>query len=466
MAASTGASKKLLTKWIVSLLIPILVYFLLPVDGKTVTQPMAMFLAVTVWAVCLWATEAMNDVAVALILPVLYVALCGVKQGVVYSPWLSEIPLIAIGGFALGKMMMDTGLGRRIGLSCVRIMGGSYVGTLIGFTIAMMIVSAMVPSVIGKAAIFCAISIPLCDALDYKPKSREATAIVLTCFLAEAGSNLCYMTGASTTVLGLGIIGKATGIHTTWLEYAMHNFLPGLFYTAMSLALVILILPTKVNRQALRAVVHAKYEELGPVTPDQKKTAILLIATIIMLVTDKFHGIGAGLVMIGVTFVAFLPGIKLMDGPKFAKINFAPLFFVMGCMTIGSAGGALKVTGWLAGLALPYFQNLGESTIGLASYALGVVVNFLLTPLAGIGSMTAPLSEFALQLNMDPRILFYPFMFGMDNYIFPYEFAVLLFFFSTGYIHFGDMVKVLAARMVLAAAFVVFIGIPYWKFVI
>ena len=336
-----GARGTLAVKWIISIAIPIIVYFLIPIDGQAVTYEMAMFLAITTWAVCMWAMDAMNEVAVGLVLPVLYIVLCGVKQQVVYSPWLSEVPIIVIGGFALGKILQETGLGKRIGLACVRCMGGSFVGTLIGITLAVSIVAPLVPAITGKAAIFCAIGISLCDALDFKPKSREATAVILTCCLAVASTKLCYLTGGADLVLGMGLLHKVSGINTAWMEYPIHNFLPGMLYTAMSVGLVMLILPSRVDRQALRATLQIKYQELGPVTPEQKRAALLMLATLILLATDKLHGVAAGLVLIGITFVAFLPGVRLLDGPKFSKINFAPLFFIMGCMTIGSAGGFL-----------------------------------------------------------------------------------------------------------------------------
>jgi hypothetical protein len=43
---------------------------------------------------------------------------------------------------------------------------------------------------------------------------------------------------------------------------------------------------------------------------------------------------------------------------------------------------------------------------------------------------------------------------------------VLLYFFSTGYMLFKDMVKVLALRMVLTGFFIAFIAIPFWKFIL
>jgi len=467
MNAATGTlDPRTILKWAASLLIPLGVYLLLPVDGKVMTQPMAMFLAVTTWAVCVWAMDIINEVSVGLLLPVLYIILCGANMKAAYAPWTSEVPIIVIGGFTLGKILQDTGLGKRIGITCVRLMGGSFVGALCGITIAVFIVAPLVPAITGKAAIFCAIGISLCDALDFKPKSREATAVILTCCLAVASTKLCYLTGGADLVLGMGLADKVMGAKTAWIDYAIHNFVPGTIYTLMSVALVVFLLPSKVDRKSLCATLQTKHQELGLVTPEQKRAAALMIATLVLLATDKLHGINAGLVLILITFVSFLPGMKLMNAEKFGKINFAPLFFIMGCMAIGSVGNALKVTQWLAGSILPYFHGMSATWAGVASYVTGVAVNFLLTPLAATTTITSPLAELGVQMQLNPRILYYSFQYGLDNYIFPYEYAVLLYFFSAGYMMFKDMVKVLAVRMVLTGGFIMAIAIPYWKMVL
>ncbi|HCU67666.1 MAG TPA: sodium:sulfate symporter [Desulfomicrobium sp.] len=467
MAATQSMFEKgTLVKWALSLVVPLVVFLSMPVDGTTVTKPMAMFLAITAWAVTVWATDIINEIAVGLALPVLYIVFCGVKQQVVYTPWLSEVPIIVIGGFALGKILQDTGLGKRIGLTCVRAMGGSFVGALWGLTLAVFIVAPLVPAVTGKAAIFCAIAISLCEALDFKEKSREATAVMLAACLAVMSTKICYLTGGADTVLGMGLVEKVTSTKTTWMEYAYHNFLPGTLYTIMSLLLVTFLLPSKVDRKTLQPVLEAKLKEMGPVTREQKTASLLMLLTLVLLATDKLHGVAAGLVLILITFAAFLPGINLLNGAKFGKINFAPLFFIMGCMTIGSAGGALKVTEWVANMLLPYFHDMSSSSASSMAYVFGVAVNFLLTPLAAITTMTSPLAELGLKLGMDPRMLYYSFAYGLDNIIFPYEYAVPLYFFSTGYILFTDFIKVMAVRMILAGLFVAFIAIPFWKFVL
>lgn len=458
--------KETLFKWALSLVIPLAVYFLLPQDGETLTRPMALFLAVTAWAVVVWATDIINEVAVGILLPVLYIIICGVPQKVAYGPWTSQVPIIVIGGFTLGKILQDTGLGKRIGLTCVRAMGGSFVGALWGLTLAVFIVAPLVPAITGKAAIFCAIAISLCEALDFRPKSREATAVILGTCLAVASSKLCYLTGGADLVLGMGLADKVMDTKTAWMQYAYHNFIPGTIYTAMSVGLVMFMLPSKVDRKTLGPILETKLKELGPVTKAQKTAAFFMLLTLILLATDTLHGINAGLILIMVAFASFLPGVGLMNGDRFSKINFAPLFFIMGCMAIGSAGGNLKVTQWIASITLPFFHEMSPTSAGTSAYILGALSNFLLTPLAATTTLTSPLVELGVQMDMNPRVLYYAFQYGLDNYVFPYEYAVLLYFFSSGFMLFKDMVKVLAVRMVLTAFFIAFIAIPYWKFVL
>ena len=194
----TGKNCSLALKWLISFAIPLIVYWAMPIDGQTVTHHMALFLSITTWAICIWAMDAMNEIAVGLILPVLYIVLCGVKQQVVYSPWLSEVPLIVIGGFALGKILQETGLGKRIGLTCVRCMGGSFTGTLIGITLAVSIVAPLVPAITGKAAIFCAIF-----GMIQNPAGIKGTILSLALIIVIVGVSYFYSAGHTVNIVDL-----------------------------------------------------------------------------------------------------------------------------------------------------------------------------------------------------------------------------------------------------------------------
>lgn len=466
MPEALAPNRILLYKWITNLIVPIAAYLLL-VQNSSLTPPMAAFLAVTLWAVCAWAMETLNDIAVGILLPGLYVLFCeGVNIGVVYAPWRSEIWIIAVGGFILGKIIQETGLGKRIAMGSVRAMGGSFSGALLGLTIGAIILSPLVPSIMGKAAILCGVAISLCDAMNFKPKGREATAIMLGACIAVGSTKLAWLTGAGDLVMGMGLVDKAMGTQTSWMEYAKYNFVPAMLYTFLSMGIVLVLLRSSVSRETIRSTVQQAYSELGPMSAEQKRAMLLLLVTVVLLSTDKLHGISAGVVLMIISALSFAPGMALMDAGRLSRVNFAPIFFIMGCMAIGSTGGFLKVTQWMAGLVLPLFSDTGTMLASLCSYATGVGMNFLLTPLAATSTLTAPITELGMRMGLDPRILYFSFQYGLDNLIFPYEYALYLYFFSSGYINFREMALVMAVRMLLAGLFVACIAMPYWRLVL
>lgn len=50
-----------------------------------------------------------------------------------------------------------------------------------------LIISPIIPSIMGKAALFTVIGLAICQALNLAPLSRAASGVMLTAFLAVAG---------------------------------------------------------------------------------------------------------------------------------------------------------------------------------------------------------------------------------------------------------------------------------------
>lgn len=165
-------------KWIFTFILPFVVYYSF-LFFEPSSDKIAMFFAVTLWAVSMWAFALMNDVIVALMLPVLYMVFCGTPPKILFNSWLGETPYILISGFILSRAMQETGLGKRIGLYCMKAANGSFMGALWGIMIASWIISALVPTLLGKAIIFCTILVAICEVLKLEKGSNAATALML-----------------------------------------------------------------------------------------------------------------------------------------------------------------------------------------------------------------------------------------------------------------------------------------------
>lgn len=453
--------KYLTLKWLINLLLPALI-LLIP-TSETFTPDIKVFFAITAWAVLCWLMGTLPETLVALILPVFYIMAKVAEANNVFSPWSTTIPWVVIGGMIFGAVLIGTGLAKRIAYWTILKMGATYMGTLVGLTLAGIILAPFIPTAMGKMAILAPIAIGICQALDLPAKSRAASAVMMTAFLAVTNPAFSYLTGGSHIIMATGLVGQVTGNTIAWSEYALHNWFIFTIWSFISLAIVLVVLRPEKELQA-KELIKQRYQELGPISTDEKKVACLMILILMALFTDKVHKLDAAWVFMIIAVICFLPKVNLMNNEKLRKINWGMIFFISGTMAIGSAAVASGAGKWLASVLFPYLTG-GEMYTLFAVWFFGVAINFVLTPLAATASFTVPIAEMAISSGINPVPVVYALLQGLDQYVFPYEYALLMFIYGFGYISLKNMIKVLIPRIILSAVFLVVIAYPYWKLV-
>lgn len=458
---SSSPLNKNLIKWLIVAAIPCLTYIWALSLG--LDAPARMFLVLTFCALSIWTLNVLPEPFVAMILPVLYIV-CGVgKPPQILGAWTGSAGWLVLSGLIIAEVMSSTGIARRIAVWSIKITGGSFHRLLWGFMLAGFIMAPFIPTVTGKAVIFALLAVGICEGFGIKADSREAATLLLGAMLAVAVPKLAYLSAGVDVALAMGLYAQATGTPVAWSAYFLHNFLPTIPYAAMSIYTVLLLLRPKLHFD-LQTFVSEQYNSLGPVRPEEKRAFTLLGLLLLALITDQIHKIDAGWIMLLVASLSFLPGFSLMTKKNLEKLPYTAVFFVVGCMTIGGAAKASGVDKSIAQALLPLLAG-GEAYTTFAVYVAGVVLNFLFTPIAAFSALTIPLVEIAKQIGIAPLPLVYSFSYGLDQYLFPYEFVVALYFYSTGYIRLAYFMKIFAVRMLLATAFLVVVLYPYWKFV-
>lgn len=451
---------KTILKWIITFGVPLIVAFMEPTAG--LKKPMLMFLAVTLWAMFCWMFNTINETIVGFILPVLYIVVGVAKPEVAFAPWLTNVPWIVFGGTILGAAMMSTGLAKRIAFRAILLTGGTFKRTLTGILIGGLILAPVIPSVMAKITIFSVIGVAICQALDLKPKSRAAGAVMMTSFIAVAGPKLSYLTGAADNTMAMGLVAKVTGHMISWGQFALHNAVIGIAYSFISLGLIFLFLKPEQEIDSLE-VIKSNYKELGSISADEKKMIAFLAFTTIMMVTDTLHKIDVGWILMIVGALLFFPKLGVLQAEKLSKLNFTMVFFVCGAMSIGTVAAKVGIVKIFAGILLPMLQGSHLYTF-MSVYFFGVVMKFFLTPLAATAMFMTTIAETAQKLGLHPYSLVYVFKYGIDQYVFPYEYAVLLFCYSFGYMSLNHVFRVMIPRIITTALFLALIAFPYWKF--
>ncbi len=459
---STEEKDRLLPfKWGLVVVLPAVIWWVAGTSGIPAAQ--VNFYTVTFIALLLWAMNLVPDVLPAIALPVAYI-LSGVgtaKQ--MMESWASPLGWLMLGSLIIGGAMMRSGLGKRIALWAMHITGGSFHRLLWGILAAGIIIAPFSPSPLGKASILVVVCVGICEALGLKKHSAEAASVMLAGYVAVSAPRGAFLSAASDVILYTGLISKVTGEPITWGMYFVHNFVPVLVYSVLSLLAVIFVLRPKAKLGA-KEYVEQEYAALPRFGRSEFKVTVFLALMILIFVTESFHKLNAGWLLLLLGCATALPGIRLTNSDHVQKLPYTAVFFVVGCMCIGSAAEYSGAGKALASLVLPHLQG-SELYMLSASYVAGAVLNFLFTPLAALGALTVPLSEAAVGLGLNPVPIIYAFAQGLDQYIFPYEMAALLFFYSLGWVSIKQIILVFSLRFVLGGISLLCVSYPWWKLV-
>lgn len=418
------------------------------------------FFGLTVLAIGLWGFNLLHEGLVAVMLPIGYLLLGVGTPKEVLSSWTQPMGWLILGGLMTGLVLMHTGLARRIALWSLHIAGGSFVRLLWGLLLAGFIIAPLMPTALGKGILISIICMGICDALGFSPRSREASTLLIAGYIATSAPRLGLYTGGGEVTLGMQLL-ESVGMGTTWFDYFIQCYLPNVLYSVCSIAVLIFVMRPKTRADA-RAYVEEQYAKLGPMTHKEKKATLLFLVLVVLMMTDKYHGINTGWIMMLVGFASFLPGLNLVDSRKFASLNMTSVLFVVGCMSIGAGAQATGVDMMCAEAIKPLLNGTSELVTCVTSFVTGVVINFLLTPVAAVSTFTVPLAQIADSIGMSPLAPTYSLMYGLDQYVLPYEYAVFLYFFSTGYIHLKNLMLVFAVRALVALLLLVAVLYPWW----
>ncbi len=448
--------------WVLSLAIPALI--LLTANGEGITREMVMFLAITAWAVVCWGTEILPAPMVGIILPIFYFAAKLAPAPIALAkPFATVIPWAVVGALMIGIIAQKTGLAKRIVLKCMVMTGSTYPGLFFAMFLSGLILTPLVPSATAKCAIMLALGVGACDALDLKKGSKEASAVLFASFLAVCAPRFGILTASLENLTITRLMATVTGTSVGYADFAAQNFIPAIIYSALSMSLALLLVrgKGKLNKEVLLQ----QYREMGPISRDEYIAAFLAVFAVVLAATQKYHGLPGMHLFVAVAALAYVPKINILDEKDFSKLAFPMIFFIAGSLAIGFVAGHVGVGKWLSDQMLPLAQSM-DSVFGLSTlaYAFGSLLNFILTPLAAQALMTVPLSELAVSMHMQPYPIVYSFLYGTDQYIFAYEFALLLLFCSTGHLRLQHAIKLLAIRMIMTPLFIGAIAVPYWTF--
>ena len=447
-------------RWSASFICAIVATFLLQSNSS---HSITLYWFGTILAIGIFAFDLLPTFVTAFLLLIFYI-LTGVSSpDTVFSGFLSPIPWMCLSGMLIGVLMEKNGLASRIALFTVSRIGTTPIRLYLAFLTAGYLVSAIIPDTITVTIIFMAIASGMCHSLNLPQSSRAASTLILAAFF---GSNI---SSASFLPNNIGLPGlimvQDMGITFSWVGFFVENLPYELLNALVSFTILHFFGSRELERyiNAFRNSAACELEALGSMSMREKKSLFLALVALLAFATESLHSLPGYYAFCAVVLLGFTPIFNLLSTNDLKEVQFPILFFIVGCMAIGTVAGELGLPAWLAQNLQPFLEQFNSGPlVSLFAYWTGIVTNMVLTPIAAATSLSVPMGEIATSLDLTIKPVLYSFLYGLDQFILPYELTPALIMFATGYVRIKDLLVVMPLRMLGTSVAVVIVAAFCW----
>lgn len=340
-----------------------------------------------------------------------------VLLGVVALPLFRAVPIErALAGFAdkyvwlvlaaffISRAMIKTGLGHRIALIFVRLIGKKTLGLGYSLVFTDFILASFIPSTGARSGgIILPIARSVTETYDSSPdngtEARLGTFLMTMLYQCEVILCATFLTGQASNVIIRDLTFKNSGIDLTYSLWFVSAIVPSLVSLIVIPLMIYRFFPPEI-KETPNAVTfaHEELEKLGRLTRHEKILLAVFIAVVTMWITSFWHGIDSTVVaLVGISALMvtrvlawrdlmdesnawevfiWYGGLVMMAG-ELGKTNIPSLF----AGVAADASGSFSWPIGLAILALVFFYA-HYAFASITAHVMAMFVPFLLVTVA------------------------------------------------------------------------------------
>lgn len=323
-------------------------------------------LGVFLWFITIMVTDALPKAIVGFASPMLVVLFAGIKPGVAFKAFSTDIFFLAGGAFVIAGIMMGTPLGKRIALKIVTWMKSSRVTKIqTGLGLADVAVGSVLPTV-SETALF----LPVTKAIGTLMKGKEHlpevkrinTALLLqTPGLTPLFTGVLILTSHFPNIILAGQL-EAEGIYISWIKWFWLNLplwglLPIMFWYVFTYFKL-----WKLEIPGAKEEIPKLKEELGPISRGEIWGLICIGIGLTLWITEELHHIKSGTVALMTATLLFMPWGKITFGSVNKHIMWDTWVLLGGAISLGTVLYDVGAVTWLADLIVEPIRGLGLPT--------------------------------------------------------------------------------------------------------
>lgn len=396
---------KVLVKWLIVLGCGLLIALIPPPEGVTreAWTLLAIFAATIIGSI----VQPLTGSAMVLLGVVAVALFRALPVEKALSGYSDKFVWLVLAAFFISRAMIKTGLGHRIALIFVRLMGRKTLGLGYSLVFTDFILASFIPSTGARSGgIILPIARSVTETYDSHPddgtEGRLGTFLMSMLYQCEVILCATFLTGQASNVIIAGFAAKQASIDLNYSIWFISAIVPSLVSLTVIPLMIYRFFPPEI-KETPNAVKFADDElkKLGPLTSHEKILLVVFIFVVILWITAKLHGIDATVIALFGISILLVSGVlawrDLIDETHAWEVFIWYGGLVMMASALGetnlptlfadSIAGVTNGWSWMAALAvlaLVYFY----SHYGFASITAHVTAMFIpfLAVTVGIGA--------------------------------------------------------------------------------
>ena len=389
-----------------SLLLITIIYFL----PAQVSWGARTTIAIMVYGLILWALVPIPIGTTSLLVLGLLMLLRSVEIEVALSGFASPAVFLIIAGMMIATGVNQTNLMDRVTYGLLSKWGKSAKGIYTSLFLLMQLQAFFIPSTAVRTSLMMPLVSSTLDAVGAKKETNFSKLLLVSTAFGGSVSGVAILTAAIGNILTVEILRLYAGTTLSYVEW----FLYALPIWLMLIVVIPVILwrsfpPENFSFEKLQGEMSENLKELGSYTMGDKKCIVILTFTILVWMTEPFHGyhptFGALLAVILMT----MPGTGFVQWKKMMDVNFDMVLLIGATLSLGFAlidSGAIDLLEILItpGFVLEVFSNpwLAIPIVVIVSQIYHLGVTNVSTAVVTIMPVLISLSQ---QAGLDPVVI-------------------------------------------------------------
>ena len=231
----------------------------------------------------------------------------------------TDLVWLVLLAFFISRGVIKTGLGRRIALLFMRMLGKRTIGLGYGLAITELVVAPAMPSITARAGgVMLPITRAIAEILGSKPDEATRAKIGSYLILCAFHANIVTASMFVTAMAGNPLVVKLAadqGVTISWTDWALATLVPGLLCLVLVPIVLLWITRPQVRETPdATALAQRELDAMGPISPNEIKMALIFVGLLLLWVFGEEVGVGASLAAaIGVSLMLLLRVLTWQD---------------------------------------------------------------------------------------------------------------------------------------------------------